>query len=105
MVKNAAGFDLSKFLVGSLGQYAIMTELTFKVFPDVPRFRSLRLDFPSLSAWKMLQAASISAIRSVYELDALDLLPAAARLVPSGAPGRLPRRRSRSRVGAFRRCQ
>ena len=33
VVKNSAGFDLSKFLVGSLGAYAIMTELTFKVFP------------------------------------------------------------------------
>ena len=38
VVKNAAGFDLPKFLVGSLGRYLIITELTFKVFPDVPTF-------------------------------------------------------------------
>ena len=74
VVKNSAGFDLSKFLVGSLGKYAIMTELTFKVFPDVPRFRSLGFLYQEVEA-------ALSAIyfinQSVYELDALDLAPAA----------------------------
>jgi len=72
VVKNSAGFDLSKFLVGSLGQYAIMTELTFKVFPDVPRFRSLGFDYEQLED-------ALTAIyfvnQNVYELDALDLVP------------------------------
>ena len=72
VVKNAAGFDLSKFLVGSLGRYAIMTELTFKVFPDVPRFRSLGFQYATLDD-------ALNAIyfinQSPYELDALDLLP------------------------------
>ena len=72
VVKNSAGFDLSKFLVGSLGRYAIMTELTFKVFPDVPRFRSLGFSYDQLQD-------ALSAIyfinQSVYELDALDLAP------------------------------
>jgi len=72
VVKNSAGFDLSKFLVGSLGQFALMTELTFKVFPDVPRFHSLALDY------KRLEDA-LSAIyflnQSPFELDALDLMP------------------------------
>lgn len=74
VVKNSAGFDLSKFLVGSLGKYAIMTELTFKVFPDVPRFHSLGFLYEKLEE-------ALSAIyfvnQSVYELDALDLVPAA----------------------------
>ena len=72
VVKNSAGFDLSKFLVGSLGKYAIMTELTFKVFPEVPRFCSLGFLFQGLED-------ALSAIyfinQSVYELDALDLVP------------------------------
>ena len=72
VVKNSAGFDLSKFLVGSLGKYAIMTELTFKVFPDVPRFRSLGFVYEKLEE-------ALSAIyfinQGVYELDALDLAP------------------------------
>ncbi len=100
VVKNAAGFDLSKFLVGSLGRYAIMTELTFKVFPDVPHFRSLQFRYPTL-------AAALAAIyfinQSVYELDALDLLPAAdgwlvlARL--GGFAETLPARASRFSAG------
>lgn len=74
VVKNAAGFDLTKFLVGSLGRYAILTELTFKVFPDVPRFRSLRFTYRTLAD---ALAASYAINRSRFELDALDILPGA----------------------------
>ncbi len=76
VVKNSAGFDLSKFLVGSLGQYAIMTELTFKVFPDVPRFRSLAFDYHCLQD---ALAAIYFINQNVFELDALDLMPLADR--------------------------
>ena len=72
VVKNSAGFDLSKFLVGSLGQYAIMTELTFKVFPDVPRFRSLGFDYASVED---AMAAIYFINQNIFELDALDLIP------------------------------
>ena len=72
VVKNAAGFDLSKFLVGSLGQYAIMTELTFKVFPDAPVFQGLRLRYGSLD--DALKAV-FHCNRSSYELDVLDFAP------------------------------
>ena len=74
VVKNAAGFDLSKFLVGSLGRYAIMTELTFKVFPDAPRFRSLGFSYQQLED---ALAAIYFINQHVYELDALDLMPRA----------------------------
>lgn len=36
VVKNVAGFDLPKFLVGSLGSLGIMTEITLKVCPQAP---------------------------------------------------------------------
>ena len=96
VVKNAAGFDLSKFLVGSLGQYAIMTELTFKVFPDAASFRSVKIAFRQLD--HLLAAVSLIN-QSVFELDALDFAPAAsgwsllARL--AGAPAILPQRITR----------
>ena len=96
VVKNSAGFDLSKFLVGSLGQYAIMSELTFKVFPDVPHFRSLSFRYQQLEE---ALAAIVYIGQSVFELDALDLLPAAggwtliARL--GGFAGTLPQRAER----------
>ena len=93
VVKNSAGFDLSKFLVGSLGQYAIMTELTFKVFPDVPCFRSLSFAYEQLE--ETLTAISFIN-QSAFELDALDFAPSAdgwslmARL--GGSPAILPQR-------------
>ena len=72
VVKNAAGFDLSKFLVGSMGKYAIMTELTFKVFPDVPHSRGLRLAYGSLED-------ALNAVyrcnQSTHDLDVLDFAP------------------------------
>jgi len=33
VVKNAAGFDIPKMMVGSLGAFGAMIEVTFKVFP------------------------------------------------------------------------
>ena len=33
VVKNAAGFDLPKLMVGSLGRLGVMVELSVKVFP------------------------------------------------------------------------
>ena len=34
VVKNAAGYDLPKLMVGSLGQFGALVELTFKVLPQ-----------------------------------------------------------------------
>jgi glycolate oxidase FAD binding subunit len=48
VVKNSAGFDLPKWMVGSLGGYGALVELTFKVFPKPPAFLSLRAEYPSL---------------------------------------------------------
>jgi glycolate oxidase FAD binding subunit len=66
VVKNAAGFDLPKFFVGSLGRYGVLAEITFKVFPRAAVFRTVRIptDRP---ADVML---SIAGAR--WELDALD---------------------------------
>ncbi|OUT59221.1 MAG: hypothetical protein CBB71_10830 [Rhodopirellula sp. TMED11] len=36
VVKNAAGFDVPKLMVGSCGRLGILTSLTFKVFPAPP---------------------------------------------------------------------
>lgn len=72
VVKNSAGFDLTKFLVGSMGLYAIMTDVTFKVFPDVSDFTTLAFTYASLDD-------ALNAIyflnQNVFELDALDIIP------------------------------
>jgi len=70
VVKNAAGFDLPKFFVGSLGRFGVLAELTFKVFPRVSAFVTVRLPYTSaLEAAEMI----ITASGSRWELDALDV--------------------------------
>lgn len=69
VVKNASGFDLPKFMVGSLGRYGIMTEITMKVFPKPAAFGTLVLQFESVAA--ALQA-SFALANQPFELDAFD---------------------------------
>ena len=69
VVKNAAGFDLPKFFVGSAGRFGVLTELTFKVFPRPAALRTLRLEAKDDAAkLKILTAAA----NTRWELDALD---------------------------------
>jgi glycolate oxidase FAD binding subunit len=75
MVKNAAGFDLSKLMVGSLGQFGILVELTFKVFPGPDAYATLLVAYPSLVT-AMQALARLAA--APLELFALDLEPGEA---------------------------
>ena len=50
VVKNSAGFDLPKLMVGSYGRLGIMTEATLKVFPKPPAFVTQRFQFASTGA-------------------------------------------------------
>lgn len=79
VVKNAAGFDLPKLMVGSLGCFGVLTEVTFKVFPKPPAFGSLHVIYPTLgeavtamnriaSAQLDLEALDIAVIDGAYEL-------------------------------------
>jgi glycolate oxidase FAD binding subunit len=93
VVKNAAGFDLPKLMIGSLGQYGILIELSFKVFPRPEAYTSLLVEYPTLE--KGLEAL-IDLTRQPYELFALDLLPQAEgaqlRLRLGGKPASFPER-------------
>ena len=72
VVKNAAGFDVPKFLVGSHGRFGALAEVTFKVFPRPEARRTLRL-----RASGMADAARIlcEAARSRFDFEALDVWP------------------------------
>ena len=72
VVKNAAGFDLPKFLVGSLGRFGVLGEITFKVFPRPATVRTLQL-----AAKDAATMADIfrTAGNSRWEIDALDASP------------------------------
>jgi glycolate oxidase FAD binding subunit len=72
VVKNAAGFDLPKFFVGSLGRFGVLVEVTFKVFPSPPARLTLRLRLPVDGAETAARVLTELA-NSRWEPEALDL--------------------------------
>ncbi len=99
VVKNAAGFDLPKLMVGSLGQFGVLVEVTFKVFPKSPAHTAIRRPYPKV-------AEAVQALYRLYtarlDVEALDLAPNAdgsadvwVRL--GGLPEALPARAERLR--------
>lgn len=70
VVKNAAGFDLPKLWVGSLGCLGVLVEVTFKVFPRPAASATWRLGCSDVfEAVERLQALP----RAPVTLDALEL--------------------------------
>jgi glycolate oxidase FAD binding subunit len=74
VVKNAAGYDLPKLMVGSMGRLGVIVEISLKVFPRPPAsiVRSFAFDGlgTALAALSRLAGGKIA-------LDALDLEPPA----------------------------
>ncbi len=72
VVKNAAGFDTPKLMVGSLGRLGVLVELTFKVFPARQASRTAIIDLPKLEdALALVCRLAVSR----EELDCLELEP------------------------------
>ena len=81
VVKNAAGFDLPKLMVGSLGRLGVLVEMTFKVFPLARRWLTLEASLASLTE----ALAAIRSLRSApLDLAAVDLEPPGRLLVRVG---------------------
>jgi glycolate oxidase FAD binding subunit len=90
VVKNAAGFDLPKLMVGSLGRYGVLVELTFKVFPRPEEHATLIVDLPDPHA---ALAAMQRLASSQLDLACLDLEPPGRLwLRLAGTAEALPRR-------------
>ncbi len=74
VVKNAAGFDFPKLMVGSLGAFGVMVELTFKVFPRPEAHATLEVALPSFGdAVTTMHRLATSGL----ELACLELTPPA----------------------------
>ena len=72
VVKNAAGFDFPKFMVGSMGRFGILVDMTFKVFPKPCRSQTWCSVFDDHHS-AMNTLAEVAASR--LEVDALDYRP------------------------------
>ena len=99
VVKNAAGFDISKLMAGSLGALGIPVELTFKVFPKPEAYATLRVPHPTLDA----ALATLHRLTgSQMDLFALDLEPTSDGVIVwvrlGGLAAALPDRLTRLRV-------
>ena len=83
VVKNAAGFDIPKLMVGSLGEFGVITEVTMKVFPRPESRRTILCQLPDLQAAAM-QMNRLA--RSQLELTALELIaPATLAIQVAGS--------------------
>jgi len=72
VVKNSAGFDIPKLMVGSLGQLGALVEVSFKVFPKPEAYTTIRLDCPTLGdALNVVQGLYVSPL----DIDSLELEP------------------------------
>ena len=72
VVKNAAGFDIPKLLVGSIGRLGAIVEASFKVFPRPRATSTLTVRFADL-------AGALGAVERVnaapFDVEALELEP------------------------------
>jgi len=82
VVKNVAGYDTPKLMIGALGSLGILLELTFKAFPKPPASTTIALHFRSG------ESASQAALRILHS----PLLPQALELMdaPAGALSNQP---------------
>lgn len=94
VVKNAAGFDLPKLMVGSLGRLGVLIEASFKVFPLPAAWATVRAEYPSLAA---ACDALARLVVSRFDIEALDLMPEGNTVfvriggLPAVLPGRAQR--------------
>jgi len=104
VVKNAAGFDLPKLMIGSAGRLGILVQLSFKVFPRPEATTTLLVDVGTLEA---ALAAIAELGRGPLDFDAIDLEPPGRLLLRLGGgqeplPGRVVRLQAALGVGGER---
>jgi glycolate oxidase FAD binding subunit len=81
VVKNVAGLDMGKLMIGSMGTLAALAVINFKLIPTPQAERSFLLQFDTL---EKAMAARDGVLRSVLQPAAIEVLnPAAAQSLDS----------------------
>jgi len=83
VVKNAAGYDLAKLLIGSLGTLGVIVEVNFRAFPRPAQTASWVAEFNGRNA---ALTASFRIVHSALQPLAVELLDAAAAELLSSRP-------------------
>jgi glycolate oxidase FAD binding subunit len=84
VVKNVTGFDLPKLMCGAFGTLAVLTELTFRVYPRASRAAVLAVkDVGPLEGFAHLRKIA----RSALEPSGLAYLPEGNTLLPDAGRG------------------
>lgn len=78
VVKNAAGFDIPKLMVGSCGRLGVIVDVTFKVFPQPRDY--LTLHFMSEQLESTVEIIS-TLLTHPWDLDAIEVQPEGSVLV------------------------
>lgn len=60
VVKNVAGYDLSKLMIGSFGTLGVIVEVSFKLFPLPSRRQTLVFSAASLETFRQLRRAILA---------------------------------------------
>ncbi len=81
VVKNVAGYDIARLMIGSLGTLGILTEVSFKCFPLPPHRGTFVASFPDGRAALALRDAVAQSPLQPMAVELLD--PATARLLGS----------------------
>jgi glycolate oxidase FAD binding subunit len=82
VVKNVAGYDLSRLFIGSLGSLGIIIEASFKLAPLPSAGRTAIVSLPSAQeAWRFVAQTANLSLRAVELLNAAAVSPDAS---PSG---------------------
>ncbi len=92
VMKNVAGFDVSRLVAGSLGTLGLILEVSLKVLPVTPGDASLRFEMPqekALEAMNRWAGQPLPLVASCWQDGVLTLRRAGARAAVEAACSRL----------------
>ncbi len=79
VVKNVAGFDIAKLMIGSFGTLAALAVVNFKLSPMPPQTRTFAMQFESVAAGLEARDRILRGVLQPAAIDALN--PAAAAIL------------------------